>query len=94
MGKGDDSFTYESIQDREMIAKYLEALNEGFATGKLLFGSKHKQMNLEPQGLIRFDVVGRRKDGQIKLKLKFSWKEEKKPKPVKNDPLVIKPDGK
>jgi hypothetical protein len=51
-------------------------------------------MNLTPQGLIRFDVVGRRKDGQIKLKLKFSWKEEKKPKPVKNDPLVIKPDGK
>lgn len=79
MSKNDDQFSYESLQDRESIVKYLSALNDGFAAGQLLFGSKQKQLALSPQGLIKFDVEGKRKDGEVKLKLKFSWKEESRP---------------
>ncbi|MBF0170679.1 MAG: amphi-Trp domain-containing protein [Nitrospinae bacterium] len=79
MSKNDDQFGYESLQDRESIVKYLAALNEGFAAGQLLFGSRQKQLALAPQGLIKFDVEGKRKDGQVKLKMKFSWKEESRP---------------
>jgi amphi-Trp domain-containing protein len=76
MSKNDDHFSYESLQDRESIIKYLNALNEGFANGQLLFGSKQKQLTLNPQGLVKFDIEGKRKEGEVRLKLKFTWKEE------------------
>ncbi len=90
MAKTDEEFIFESLQDKESIAKFLDALNNGFSKGKLMLGSKKKSLLLEPQGIIKFDVEGKRKNGQIKLKLKFSWKEGKKKKDSADDQFVIK----
>jgi len=90
MAKNDDEFIFESLQDKRSIAKFLNTLNNGFASGKLLLGSSKKCLVLEPQGIIKFDVVGKRKNGQIKLKLKFSWKENKKQKGSSKERFTIK----
>ncbi len=85
-----DEFKLESIQDRESIIQYLNALKEGFESGRLSFSTKQRKFEIEPQGLISFNVKAKRKDRKIKLELKLAWEErkEEKPEPV-NDPLVI-----
>ena len=88
-----DEFIYESLQDRQSIVKYLNALVDGFSSGKLLLGVKEQQMALEPQGLIRIEVEGEKKDDKMKLKLKFQWKENRVPSEYRDAaPLIISPD--
>lgn len=78
MSKSGDEFSYESLQDRESIVKYLGALLDGFTTGRLIFGVKDQQLILEPQGLVKLEVEGERKDDKTKLRLKFQWREERR----------------
>ncbi len=81
-------FKHESLQDRESIVKYLNALSEGISNGHLLFGTDRKRMVLEPKGLLNLGIKARRKDNKIKLQLKLSWLDGKDNK--KGESLVIK----
>lgn len=78
MSKSGDEFNYESLQDCDSIVKYLTALLDGFKTGRIIVGVKDKQIILEPQGLVKLEVEGERKDDKTKLRLKFQWREERK----------------
>ncbi|WP_291323653.1 amphi-Trp domain-containing protein [Desulfonatronospira sp.] len=69
-------FFLESLQDRETICKYLDALKEGFQQGEIHFSSKEELLNLEPCGLIKFIIKARKKDGEITLDLSFKWAED------------------
>ena len=71
----DKTFKHESLQDRTSVLAYLDALRQSFIDGKLVLASKDKELELEPKGLIRFDIEAKRKGDQRKLTLKMSWKE-------------------
>jgi amphi-Trp domain-containing protein len=75
--KAPTEFEYESLQDSESIAKYLEALKKGFTSGQLLFCSGKQEMLLNPQGLLKFVVHAKRRDGQVKVDLQIAWKEHR-----------------
>lgn len=73
--KSPSEFTFESLQDSESIVTYLEAVAKGFKNSHLLFCSGKQELLLYPQGLLRFAVRAKRKDGQVKVGLEVSWRE-------------------
>lgn len=82
-------FAHESLQDPETIGKYLEALAQGFRTGKLEFSSGKKDIEMEPAGLLELAVRAKRKDGNARISIEVQWKEEV-PKKDQHKPLRIK----
>lgn len=85
----DEKFRHESLQDRESIGKYLNALSDGFLNGKLQFTWKDKRLVLEPQSLIKFDIETKKKDGEVKMNLRFRWEQASENSMFVNGPLVI-----
>ncbi len=84
----DLNFKHESMQDLDSILKYLNAVTEGLAQGKIRLAAKNKELILEPHGMLRFDVEAKRKGDQRKLAIKLSWKEEDGPESG-DDTLVV-----
>lgn len=68
-------FSYESIQDSEILLTYLKALVRGFESGSMRFSVKDEEIELHPAGLIHFAVDAKAKRGRMKLALKFAWRE-------------------
>ncbi len=89
--KAPSEFDYDALQDSESIGKYLDALSKGFDAGQLLFCAGKREMLLRPQGLLKFTVSAKRKDGQVKLSLDVSWKERKRTR--SEEKLVIRSNG-
>jgi len=89
MGAGKDEFEYESLQDKESVIKYLDALKDGFVQGKIILGSSDKKIILEPAELLNLEVRARKKGNRIKLSLKCWWKNDENPGSLKTDTLVI-----
>lgn len=85
----DEKFRHESLQDRESIGKYLNALSDGFQNGRLHFSWKDKRLVLEPQSLIKFDLETSKKDGEVKMTLRFRWEEPSEGSLEIDGPLVI-----
>lgn len=90
MSLSEDEFKHESIQDTDLIIKYLNALTEGFENGKLIFGTKQKKFILEPNGLLKLGISAKRKGRKVKISLKASWTEGKDGKELNSEPLEIK----
>ncbi len=88
-----EEFKHESLQDRDSIVQYFNALSEGFSKGRLAFANKEKQIIFEPKGLLRLDVKARRKNEKIKFSLKVSWKEKENEKEDDLGSLVIGPNS-
>lgn len=84
-------FSYEGVEDAAALAKYLQALTDGFTGGSMRFSRKGLDMELCPKGLIGFVVEAKAKDGRMKLALKFSWRESVEAKEPKDDTLAIVP---
>ena len=68
-------FTYDSLQDTQSLAKYLQTLKEGFEAGSITFTRKDLDLTLSPSGLVGFFVEAKGKEGRMKLTLKFTWRE-------------------
>jgi|CXWL01.1.fsa_nt_gi amphi-Trp domain-containing protein len=68
-------FEHESLQDRESIVRYLNALSQGIASGQLTLGTREESLVLHPSGLLKLSVKARGKDERTKLVFKISWKE-------------------
>jgi amphi-Trp domain-containing protein len=90
----DEKFRHESLQDRESIGKYLNALSDGFLNGKLQFSWKDKRLVLEPKTLIKFDLETKKKDGEVKMVLRFRWEEPSENSMFIDGPLVIETQDK
>ena len=69
------TFHHRSLQDRESIVSYLEALKKGFDSRLLLFCAGDKELVLKPEGLLDFSVKAKRKDGESKITLRITWTE-------------------
>ena len=64
-----DDFKHESLQDTESVARYLQALIEGFEKGRLEFTSDDQTLALEPQGLLDLEFPGIDADTGIDLQV-------------------------
>jgi amphi-Trp domain-containing protein len=88
MAHEDDEFRFESMQDTGSIEKYLNALMDGFANGKIILGNQDQRMILEPDGLIKLEVKAKQKRDRVKLSLICSWKERKDERPPKEELII------
>jgi amphi-Trp domain-containing protein len=83
-------FEHESIQDPSSVVRYFEALSQGFEAGRLLFCWGKKELVLKPEDLMNFSVKAKRKDGEVKVTIRVSWKEPDKAEKA-SEPLIIRP---
>lgn len=72
-----DEFKHESLQDSQTIAKYLDALKQAFQTGMLEFSDDRGRLQLQPSGLLGLEIDAKKKGGHVKVKLKFTWREDR-----------------
>jgi amphi-Trp domain-containing protein len=71
-------FEFESLQDVETIRAFLESLIEGFEKGRITLSSEDKEIELNPNTLLKFNVKARKKpNARNQLNIKISWKEPK-----------------
>ena len=92
MGKqmsNDGTFTHESLEDRESIVRYLEALLVGLRQGKVELEQDGEALELCPSGLLSFQVKAKRKGERAKLRLKLQWQEQARSQ--SDAPLRIRP---
>ena len=92
MSSESHEFRHESLEDRHSIAKYLTALAEAFASGNLTFRHDGERIDLEPRGLLKFDIKAARKRGAVKVSLRLHWQEEEADRDPAVGALVIKSD--
>ena len=71
----DDKFEFESVQDCQTIQKYLQALQEGFAQGRIVLNSEGSEICMHPGGYMKFEVSVKKKGTDNKLGIKVSWKD-------------------
>lgn len=75
----DDDFRHESVQDRQSIVKYLQALTAGIEKGHIELGTAEHMLTLEPGGMLELQVRAKRKGGRVKLAVKLYWREDEDP---------------
>jgi amphi-Trp domain-containing protein len=61
------------------VARYLEALIEGFQDRKLTFRSQQRKVSLEPAEVMDMSVETSARRGRVRVTLSFSWAEEEGP---------------
>jgi amphi-Trp domain-containing protein len=66
-------FKHQSMQDRESILRYLEAITSGLREGRIVFTSGQDEILLRPEGLLTLTVKAKRKEDVSKLTLSVSW---------------------
>jgi len=88
--KDEREFQHESLQDSQAIASYLEALRDGFASGRLTFSDKNGEHTLEPHGLIGFELRVSRKRDRVRLTVRFNWQDGADVEPLDVRGLTIR----
>ncbi len=69
-------FKHESLEITETIVQYLNSIRDGFENGQLVLGNKFEQFELEPSNNITMKIKVKRKDGSVKVSIKFQWEEK------------------
>jgi amphi-Trp domain-containing protein len=71
--KGD--FAHEALIDTKAVSAYLRALADGFENRTLRFSDRNGEMVLKPHGLVNFEVASQRDGDNVRMAVKFDWKE-------------------
>ena len=85
----DDTFKHESLEDPESIVRYLQALQDGFANGTLLFSTDESNFVVKPTGLLNLEIDAKKKGEKVKLTLRLRWNEASAEPDVKPRSLTI-----
>lgn len=88
-----NEFKYDSLQDSKSIAKYLNALKDGFLNGKIILANGNKRIELNPDGLLNLEVKAKRKNEKVKIQIKCTWKDGKEEKSTEHHSLSINPEN-
>ncbi len=89
MAKKTEYFEHESLQDKESVVNYLNALAEGIAKGEILISDDDDTQILNPQNLALMSIRAKKSKNEQSLRLKLEWKQEND-EDVDNTPLFIK----
>jgi len=76
MSKERKEFEYATLVDCNSIVSYLETLAEGFKNGTLALKSPDADITLDPEGLLKLELMAKNKSGRSKFALKVSWKNQ------------------
>lgn len=75
MAKDEREFRHESLQDKNSIVAYLEAVAEGIRNGTLRFSDQDGEIVLEPKGLMNLEVRAKKRRDRVTLQLNCRWKQ-------------------
>lgn len=81
-------FEHDSLEDVESLVHYLKAVVRGFEEGKLRVAGGNESIELEPNGLVRFEVRASQKEERARFSLRFTWK-PRRPEDPREDKLRI-----
>ncbi len=70
-----EEFEYQSIQDNQSIRQYLQALIDGFESGRIVFNTDGQEIALIPGELLEFAIKAKRRGDKNKITMKFTWKD-------------------
>ena len=84
-------FDHESLQDRDSLAQYLQTVTQGFHDGRLSVSSRGEDIELEPRGLIRFELRASQRADRGRLTMRFTWKPTKEDPALSTEELKITP---
>lgn len=80
----DDDFRHQSVQDPRSIVEYLQAITAGIEKGHIQLGAGEHLLDLQPTGMLEFEVFAKRKGGRVKLVLELHWRESDEHDPANN----------
>lgn len=66
-------FEHDSLQDRNTIVRYLNAITDGLKNGKLTLKGREAEIELEPRGLIRLELRASERSDRSRLELRLTW---------------------
>ncbi|WP_130536770.1 amphi-Trp domain-containing protein [Thiomicrorhabdus indica] len=89
MAKKTEYFEHESLQDKESVVNYLNALSEGIVKGEILISDEEDTQILNPQNLTLMSIRAKKGKNEQSLRLKLEWK-QKNDEDADNAPLFIK----
>lgn len=72
----DRKFSHESLQDKETIKQYLQAVQEGLDKGRIVLSSLEDEIELQPRGLLKLTLKARRKGESSRLQIKIQWEDK------------------
>ncbi|MDR2198882.1 MAG: amphi-Trp domain-containing protein [Deltaproteobacteria bacterium] len=70
------NFSHSFVSDPEDVARYLEALIEGFRKGSIAFKSPKRNVILEPAEILDVSIEAGGRKGRQRLSLNVSWPEK------------------
>jgi amphi-Trp domain-containing protein len=82
-------FEHDSLQDTETLVAYLKEVTRGFEEGKLSVSGRDGEINLEPRGMIRFELRVSERADRCRLNMRFTWKPEPEEEVDRQDDLKI-----
>ncbi|MDR2612637.1 MAG: amphi-Trp domain-containing protein [Deltaproteobacteria bacterium] len=71
-----NNFRHSFSTDPEDVARYLDALIEGFRDRKLTFRSQQRKVTLEPADVMDMSIETSARRGRTRLTLSFSWDDD------------------
>ncbi len=72
----DGVFEFESVEDEKSIQAFLTALSDGFGKGRVVLSSEGGRIELSPHAMLTFSVKARRKEGENRLAIRVSWRDQ------------------
>lgn len=79
-------FKHESLEDRNSVLKYLNAIKNGIEQGRLTLGSDDQLLIFEPKKRMRFEVSVKRHHARVTMNVDISWQEDD---PSQREELII-----
>jgi len=68
-------FKHHSVQDRESVVNYLNALSDGIKKGRISIRNGGKDIELEPAELLTIEIKAEHTGDGSKLSVVLSWRD-------------------
>lgn len=88
MGKKEDTFEHESLQDKDSIINYLKAVSDGFKKGRIKFSDEDDELTLTPEKMANLRIRAVQSKKSQELRIKISWSSDQDTD-VDDTPLFI-----
>ena len=79
MGQGKNSFKHQSMQDPESIRDILKSVTRGLGKGELTFSDGDGEIQMHPEGLLRFKLSAKQEEGRNRIDIRIIWQEQDMP---------------
>ena len=89
MAKKTDYFEHESLQDRDAVVDYLQALSKAIQKGEILLSDGDEKLLLQPNDLTLMSLKASTTKKSQSLRIKLTWNQKNDDEPDK-EPLFIK----